>query len=72
MLGEAYLGGSSLYVCICHRVRESEMHACMQAGARTEEAVGEACEAGTGCGTCLDRIADMLESYFGAPVGVES
>ncbi|HIW61411.1 MAG TPA: (2Fe-2S)-binding protein [Candidatus Stackebrandtia excrementipullorum] len=43
------------------------MHNCIRAGARTEDAVGEACDAGTGCGTCLDRIADMLEAYYGQP-----
>jgi len=56
-----------VYVCICHRVEEREVHQCIQSGARTEEAVGDACEAGTGCGTCLDRIAGMLEEYYGAP-----
>lgn len=51
-----------MYVCICHRVRECEVRDCIRAGARTEEAVGDACEAGTGCGTCLDRICEMIES----------
>ncbi len=57
-----------MYVCICHRVGEQEVHNCIRAGARTEDAVGEACDAGTGCGTCLDRIADMLEAYYGQPI----
>ena len=43
------------------------MQNCIRNGARTEDAVGDACEAGTGCGTCLDRIADMLEAYYGQP-----
>ena len=51
-----------MYVCICHRVGEQEVHNCIRAGARTEDAVGEACDAGTGCG-----IADMLEAYYGQP-----
>jgi bacterioferritin-associated ferredoxin len=56
-----------VYVCICHQVGEREVHECIASGASTEEAVGDACEAGTSCGTCLDRIADMIESYFGQP-----
>lgn len=65
-LGKACLGGSPVYVCICHRVPERDVQSCIAAGARNEEAVGEACDAGTGCGSCLDRITDMLESHFGA------
>jgi len=50
-----------VYVCICARVRESEVRNAIQLGARCEESVGDACGAGTGCGSCLDRICDMLE-----------
>jgi len=49
-----------VYVCICSRVRECELRAAIRAGARTEESVGDACGAGTGCGTCLDRICDLI------------
>jgi bacterioferritin-associated ferredoxin len=50
-----------MYVCICNHVREREVRAVIRAGARTEEAVGDACGAGTGCGSCLDRICDLIE-----------
>lgn len=50
-----------MYVCICARVRECEVRRAVRAGAHTEEAVGDACEAGTGCGSCLDRIADLID-----------
>lgn len=49
-----------MYVCICKRVSESEVRAAIQCGARTEESVGEACGAGTGCGACLDRIYELI------------
>jgi len=49
-----------MYVCICARVRECELRAAIRAGADTEQAVGDACGAGTGCGTCLDRVGDLL------------
>jgi len=50
-----------MYVCICHHVREREVRAVIRAGARTEEAVGDTCGAGTGCGSCLDRICDLID-----------
>jgi bacterioferritin-associated ferredoxin len=42
-------------------VRESEVRTAIQLGARCEESVGDACGAGTGCGSCIDRICDMIE-----------
>lgn len=62
-----------MYVCVCARVRECELRTAVRAGARTEEAVGEACGAGTGCGTCLERVGDLitdegLAGPMGAPV----
>jgi bacterioferritin-associated ferredoxin len=50
-----------MYACICHRVRECELRDFIQRGARTEESVGDACGAGTGCGSCLDRICDLID-----------
>jgi len=49
-----------MYVCICARVRDCELRAAVRAGAMTAEAVSDACGAGTGCGTCLDRIDDVI------------
>ena len=50
-----------MYVCICARVRECELRAAIEDGARSEETVGDVCGAGTGCGTCLDRICDLID-----------
>jgi bacterioferritin-associated ferredoxin len=49
-----------MYVCVCARVRECELRAAVRSGARSEVAVGEACGAGTGCGSCLDRVCDLI------------
>lgn len=49
-----------MYACICHAVTETELDATIEAGATTEEAVGDACGAGTGCGSCLERICAMI------------
>lgn len=55
-----------MFACICHQVHEREVQACIESGATDEEAIGDACGAGTGCGTCLDRLADMIETHFAA------
>jgi len=50
-----------VFICICHRVRECELRSVVQLGARCEKSVADACGAGTGCGSCLDRICDLIE-----------
>lgn len=60
-----------MYVCICFAVTEVELTGVLAAGARSEEEVGDACGAGTGCGSCLDRICDRLRAVdplHGLPV----
>ncbi|NEK60383.1 (2Fe-2S)-binding protein [Geodermatophilus sabuli] len=51
-----------MYVCICFAVSDRELAGVIADGARTEEEVGDACAAGTGCGNCLDRICDRLRA----------
>jgi bacterioferritin-associated ferredoxin len=62
-----------VYVCICFAVSASELADVIDAGARTEEQVGDACSAGTGCGGCLERICDRLRAadpLHGLAIGV--
>jgi bacterioferritin-associated ferredoxin len=49
-----------MYVCICAAVTDTEVRSCIARGARTVEEVGDACEAGTGCGSCHDQIDVFL------------
>lgn len=49
-----------MYVCICEAVTDTQVRSCIAAGARTVEDVGEACGAGTGCGSCHDHIDVFL------------
>jgi bacterioferritin-associated ferredoxin len=49
-----------VYVCICHAVPDTEIRSCIARGARTVEEVGDACGAGTGCGSCHDHIDVFL------------
>lgn len=51
-----------MYVCVCARVRESEIRSVIHAGARDEDEVGAACGAGTGCGSCVERICGLLQN----------
>ena len=50
-----------MFVCICARVRECEIRSAVRAGAASEDAVGEACGAGSSCGTCLDHIGEIID-----------
>ncbi len=50
-----------MYACICAAVTEPQVHASILAGARTVEEIGERCGAGTGCGSCVDRLHELLE-----------
>lgn len=49
-----------MYLCICARVRECEVRRVVRAGADNEDTVGDACGAGARCGTCLDRIDEII------------
>ena len=49
-----------MYVCICQAVTEAQVTRCIAAGASTIDDVGERCGAGTGCGSCVERIAHLL------------
>ena len=50
-----------MYVCICHAVTEVEIVAEIAAGATCEADVHERTMAGTGCGSCIDRISELLD-----------
>lgn len=50
-----------MIVCVCHGVGCGAVRAAIRAGATTVDAVGEACGAGTDCGSCREEIASLLE-----------
>ena len=56
-----YPRGVRVLLCQCNTVFEHEVIACVRRGARTVEEVGDACEAGTGCGSCRGAIKTILE-----------
>ncbi|HEX6403029.1 MAG TPA: (2Fe-2S)-binding protein [Pseudonocardiaceae bacterium] len=55
-------GDGAMYVCICRAVTEAAVRGCIADGARTVKDVVKRCEAGTGCGTCIDKILTLLST----------
>jgi bacterioferritin-associated ferredoxin len=53
-----------VYACICYAVTTVEVREHIEAGAASEEEVGDACGAGTGCGSCLDRICGLISAVY--------
>lgn len=51
------------YVCLCAAVSETEIIEYIRDGYGTLEQIGQVCDAGTGCGTCIPDIEDLLEEY---------
>jgi bacterioferritin-associated ferredoxin len=49
-----------VYACICHAVTVADVTAHVRDGADTVEAVGRACGAGTGCGSCREGIGAII------------
>jgi bacterioferritin-associated ferredoxin len=49
-----------VFACICRAVTSDEVSTAIDNGAVTVEAVSMATGAGTGCGTCRDRIANVI------------
>ena len=52
-----------MYVCICRAITETVVRGCIAEGARTVKDVVIRSEAGTGCGTCVQKIIDLLSTY---------
>jgi bacterioferritin-associated ferredoxin len=60
------------YACLCEGVTDEAVDEVIAAGATSVDAVGEACGAGTGCGSCTMRLEEMLAAATVracAPVG---
>jgi len=51
-----------MFACICAAVTEAEVRGSVRDGARCVDTIGDACGAGTGCGSCHDRLRTLLLS----------
>jgi bacterioferritin-associated ferredoxin len=54
-----------VFACICSAVTVDEVHAAIDAGADSIEALGAATAAGTNCSGCHDHLDDILEARCG-------
>jgi bacterioferritin-associated ferredoxin len=52
-----------MFVCICHAVTVAEVETEIAAGADSEQEIGERCRAGTGCGSCVEKICAILAAH---------
>ncbi len=50
-------------VCFCGGVSVGDIKAAVESGKTTLEAVQEATGAGTHCGGCVDRVAELIEQF---------
>jgi NAD(P)H-nitrite reductase large subunit len=50
-------------ICFCGDVTAQQIKDAVQAGAATVEAVGKATGAGTHCGGCQDKIAELIKQF---------
>jgi bacterioferritin-associated ferredoxin len=57
-----------VFACICCAVSVDEVNAAIDGGAETVQAVSDATDAGTGCGTCHDRIEGLIEARAACPL----
>ena len=60
-----------MIVCSCFQVSDREVKAAVRRGAATVEAIGRACDAGTGCGTCEPSLCALLQRQAN-PTGIRS
>ncbi|MGQ0632144.1 MAG: (2Fe-2S)-binding protein [Sporichthyaceae bacterium] len=57
-----------MYVCICHAVSEDEILDAVSDGAQCTIDVMDATQAGSGCGSCLLRLGEVVdEALSGCP-----
>lgn len=55
-----------MFVCICRGVTEDDVNGYLDDGADTVDAVADRCGAGEGCGTCVDRLTEMVCEHAAA------
>ena len=59
-----------MLVCHCKRVSDAQISSAVAAGAASPRSVVRATTAGTGCGTCLTHLREIIERAL-APSAME-
>ena len=49
-----------MIVCICKGLSDNAIHGVIREGAETVEEIGDACGAGTDCGTCQGSLEELI------------
>lgn len=60
-----------MYACLCAAVTTTQVRDCIRNGALTVEEIGDDCGAGTGCGTCVERLVSMLDGVSLAALSLD-
>jgi nitrite reductase (NADH) large subunit len=61
--GGAFAASADPEICNCHHVRESTIVAAIEDGRANIHQVGQATQAGTGCGSCRGQIAHLISTH---------
>lgn len=57
-----------MFVCICNAVTEDDILGAVDAGARCVTSACEATEAASNCGSCLERVENLVtDALTGCP-----
>lgn len=57
-----------MFVCICNAVTEEDILGAVDAGARCTSSACEATQAATNCGSCLERVENLVaDALNGCP-----
>ncbi|MCM3924078.1 (2Fe-2S)-binding protein [Frankia sp. AiPs1] len=51
-----------MLVCSCFAVSDRTLRTVIAAGARDVDEIGARCDAGTGCGGCVEEIEDLIDA----------
>jgi bacterioferritin-associated ferredoxin len=49
-----------MYVCICYAISKSKLCTLISEGAQTLPALQSKCRAGTNCGSCVNKLKNLL------------
>jgi len=61
-----------MLVCHCHAVNDRTIRRCVNAGARSENEIREACGAGSSCGSCRPAIDRLIELHHDVQNGIDT
>ncbi|WP_431047600.1 (2Fe-2S)-binding protein [Streptomyces sp. P1-3] len=50
-------------VCVCHSVSEAEIVSAIRGGADSVDGIGDRCRAGTGCGSCVEALHELIDDF---------